>query len=605
MSYRSRFLRSSIVVVVLFSLMPQAAAVRAQDLVATESITGGGSAFVFRNGSKKPQASFGSAYAFLGEAAGGGAKARRTNAQIAAAAKKRRAALIAARKKAAIAAANKKIALSNTLTAKAEANLDNGETDLAITNYRAALVQNPRNKRASDGLSDALTEKGIAVAGDTNNEAAIVYFDEAVKLDNKNDVAYAKLGAIYDGKKQTDKAILNYEKALAIDPTLADLSATLGLAYIDAGQIDKADQCLAKAEAGGSDTADTRYLRGLVLYKQNKNPEALAAFDRVLELDSRNLMANYYRGQTLVRIGRNDAAVAAYKRSLEVDPKFTPASFELGVWYYNAGDYNNSAASYENVIRYEPSNAQAHANLASCYRQLGRYGDANAEYKIASETIKTPELYSEWGFCLGKTNEWDKSVARLNTAREMSPTAVDDSNLGWAYYNSGVAKREAKDEAGAKADLELGRAFLQKAVEKDPKLDAAYLNLGSTNNGLGDYQAAVTALNVAVSLRQNWVIAINQLGLGYRGLNDLANAVATFKRVVDLDGSNSFGLFNLGEAYNASGNKKEAKKINDKLRKLNPALASKLDNVLSGKVVIDAAKQKIENKIPKVPKIPF
>ncbi len=101
------------------------------------------------------------------------------------------------------------------------------------------------------------------------------------------------------------------------------------------------------------------------------------------------------------------------------------------------------------------------------------------------------------------------------------------------------------------------------------------------------------------------MIAINQLGLGYRGLNDLANAVATFKRVVDLDGSNPFGLFNLGEAYNASGNKKEAKKINDKLRKLNPALASKLDNVLSGKVVIDAAKQKIENKIPKVPRIPF
>ena len=54
MAFRSRLLRSSIVFLVMFSLMPQAAAVRAQDLVATESITGGGSAFVFRNGSKKP-----------------------------------------------------------------------------------------------------------------------------------------------------------------------------------------------------------------------------------------------------------------------------------------------------------------------------------------------------------------------------------------------------------------------------------------------------------------------------------------------------------------------------------------------------------------------
>ena len=605
MVFRSPILRSSIVVAVLFSLMPQATAVRAQDLVATESIGGGGSAFVFRNGSKKPQASFGSAYSFLGEAAGGGANAKRTNAQIAAAAKRRRASLIAARKKAAIAAANKKIALSNTLTTKAEANLDGGQTDLAITNYRAALVQNPRNKRASDGLSDALTEKGIAAAGDANSESAIVYFDEAIKLDNKNDVAYAKLGSIYDGKKQTAKAILNYEKALAIDPTLGDINTALGLAYLDAGELAKAEACLAKAESAGSDSVEMRYLKGLVLYKQNNNAASLAAFDRVLELDSRNLMANYYRGHTLNRIGQNDAIVAAYTRTLDIDPKFTPAAFELGVWYYNAGDYTKSATSYETVIRNDPSNAQAHANLASCYRQLGRFADANAEYKIASETIKTPELYSEWGFCLGKTNEWDKSVARLATARELSPTAVDDSNMGWAYYNSGVAKREAKDEAGAKADFELGKSFLQKAVEKDPKLDAAYLNLGSTHNGLGEYQAAVTALNVAVNLKQNWVIAINQLGLGYRGLNDLGNAVATFRRVVDLDGVNSFGLFNLGEAYNASGNKKEAKKINDKLRKLNPVLASRLDNVLSGKIVVDAAKQKIENKIPKVPRIPF
>ncbi len=93
--------------------------------------------------------------------------------------------------------------------------------------------------------------------------------------------------------------------------------------------------------------------------------------------------------------------------------------------------------------------------------------------------------------------------------------------------------------------------------------------------------------------------------MGYRGLNDLNNAVATFKRAVDIDGSNRYGLFNLGEAYNASGNKKEAKKINDKLKKIDPALATTLDGIFSGKVVVDAAKQKVINKIPKVPRIPY
>jgi tetratricopeptide (TPR) repeat protein len=278
----------------------------------------------------------------------------------------------------------------------------------------------------------------------------------------------------------------------------------------------------------------------------------------------------------------------------------------LGVTYYNKGDYPNAALAYQQVIKYEPENYQAHANLASTYRQMERYADANAEYKIASNGIKTADLYSEWGYCLGKTNEWDKSVASLKTAKEMSPTAIDNSNVGWAYYNEGNAAKAAKNDAAAKTDFEQGKVYSQTAVQQDPKLDAAYVNLGSTHNALGEFADAVRVLNLALGLHRDWVIAINQLGLGYRGLNDLANAVATFKRVVDLDGGNVRGLFNLGEAYNASGNKKEAKKINDKLKKIDPTLAATLDNVIAGRA-INAATQQIENKIPKprIPRIPY
>lgn len=596
MKRASTFLSFIISFSILISAVPAATPFDGPDMVTSESISGGGSAFVFRDSRKKPQSGIGIGYASSSLGGGGKSRAVRTSAQIAAAAKKRKAAAVAARKKAIAVAANKKLALSNTLTAKAETLVDGGQTDQAITNYRAALVQNLKNARAVNGLSDALTEKGIAIAGDANSSASIVYFDEAIKLDKKNDVAFAKLGAVHDANGDKAKAISNYEAAIAINPDLAALQATLGLAYIDAGDAAKAQSSLTKAETDGADTVDTRTLRGLILFKQNKDAEALAAFDRVLELDGRNASAAYYRGQIFGRMNQNDKAIAAYRKTLEIDPGYASASYDLGVSYYNAGDYSNAATSYQEAVKSDPKNYQAHANLASTYRQLERYADANAEYAIASTGIKTADLYSEWGFCLGKTNEWDKSVVRLQTARELSPTAIDNSNIGWAYYNAGATKAEAKDEAGAKADYALGKTYLQKAVEQDPKLDAAYLNLGSTHNGLGDFQAAVTALKVATGLRSNWVVAINQLGLGYRGMNDLANAVATFKQVTQLDGNNMFGLFNLGEAYNASGNKKEAKKINDKLKKLNPALASKLNDVFNGKIPgVD---------IPKIPKIP-
>ncbi|MFN2501383.1 MAG: tetratricopeptide repeat protein [Pyrinomonadaceae bacterium] len=607
MKYARRHIALMLVATFAISLMPGAGPVKAQDLVATEDLAGGSSVFVFRESRKRPQSRAGGGR--ISFAGGGRARSSRSNAQIAAAAQKRRAAAIAARRQeATAAAANRRIALSNTLTAKADGFLDNNQTDLAITNYRAALAENPKNTRASEGLSNALTGKGIDVAGDTNNEGAIIYFDEAVRTDSKNGVAYAKLGAIYDTKGQNDKAIVNYEKALAISPELSMLYPPLGIAYVETGAIAKAESSLQKANAAGVDGMDTRMLAGMLHYKRNENAEALATFDRALQLDPRFAPAMYYRGQTLERLNQNDQAIAAYKSSLEIEPTFAPASFDLGVAYYNAGDYNNALIAYQNVIKSDPNNYEAHANLASTYRQLERYAEANAEYKLASVGIKTADLYSEWGFCLGKTNEWDKSVARLETAKDMSPSAIDNSNLGWAYYNAGNSQAIAKNEPAAKTNYEKAKVFLQKAVEQDPRLDAAYLNLGSTHNAVGEFQAAVAVLNIVLGLRSDWIIAINQLGIGFRGLNDLKNAVATFKRAVDLDGRNTFGLFNLGEAYFASGKKNEAKKINDRLKKLDPTLAARLDSVITGKIV-NAAQQQIQNVTPKppirIPKFPF
>ena len=332
----------------------------------------------------------------------------------------------------------------------------------------------------------------------------------------------------------------------------------------------------------------------------------MIAFNKVLELDGRFAEAQYYRGQVLDRTGKSADAIASYKKTLELAPGFAPASFEMAVASYNTGDYASAATAYEQVVKAEPSNYQAHANLASAYRQLERYGEANVEYEIASNGVKTADLYSEWGYSLGKTNEWDKAIAKLQTAKELSPVAVDNSNLGWGYYNAANAQTAAKNTEAAKANYALAKSTLEVAVQQDPKLDAAYLNLGSTHNALGDFKAAVAILTTVLGFRRDWVIATNQLGLGYRGLNDLKNAIATFKRATDLDGKSVYGLYNLGEVYVLSGNKNEAKKVNDRLKKIDPALGTRLDDVISGKVVIDAARQKIEQKVPiRIPRFPF
>lgn len=585
-----------------FQLVP---VVQAKDIVATEDVVSGSSVFVFRDSRKRPQESAGGSIGI------GGSRKKsyreKLNAQIAAARKKkadaakaRAAAVAAARKRERLA----KLKLSNTLAAAAEKKMETGDIPGAIVDYRGSLKANPKNSESLSGLSEALTATGIQTAGEDNNDAAVPMFEEAAKLDPKNEVAFTKLGEIHDARGRNALAITNYEKALAIDPELSSLYLPVALAYVEAGNAVKADTYLTKAEASGSAGTDVKMARGVLLYKQNKNAEALAVFDQIASAEPQNGAVQYQRAVLFGKLGQQDKAVDAYKKATQIDPNYALAWFDLGVIYYNKADYKNALTAYQFAVKADYSNARAHANLASTYRQLERFPEANAEYKIAAETIKDdPNLYSEWGYCLGKTKEWDNATAKLETAKGMSPTAEEESNVGWAYYNSAQADKAAKNDAAAKEKLEKGKASLQVAVQKDPNLDAAQMNLGSTYNSLGEHDKAVIALNEAIRLNNDWVIAMNQLGLAYRGTNNTAMALTTFNRVVVLDGNNVAGLFNLGSTQYATGDKNGAKKTQARLKKIRPDLADQLGAIIAGKA-IEYGTQKLKEKV-RIPGIPF
>ena len=576
-----------------------------QDLVGTEDIGGGSSVFVFRESSKKPQVKAAGGSGVVGRAGRGGGRRHIDSAYMAS---KRKHSTVAksgpAVRRPPSAAAKLKLAQADI--AQAATHMQAGQTDAAIAAYRDALKNDPKNVQALEGLSDALTTKGIEAAGSTNSESGVAFLEEAGKLDPKNSVAFAKLGEVYTSGGQTELGIANYEKALAIDPTLTDLYVPLGLGYIKTGNIAKAEFYASKSDAAGAGSADANFLRGVVAYKENRNADALASFQKTLTIDPNYSSASYYEAATYDRLNQGNESIATYKKTVEIDPEYAPAWFDLGVAYYNAGDYKNAASAYEQAVKYDPNNAQAHANLASTYRQLERFPDANAQYKQADDLgmNKDPGLYNEWGYCLGKTDEWDKSTLRLIAARDLGHSAADDSNVGWAYYNAGNEAKAKNDDAAAKDNYDKGRVALEQSVKEDPKLDAGYMNLGSTYNALGEFALAVTTLNAALSLHRDWVIALNQLGVGYRGSGDIASAIAQFQRATTLDSDNVFGLFRLGEAYNASGNKKEAKKVQDRLKRINPNVAAQLENILSGKTVIDAATRQIQKKI-KIPGIPY
>lgn len=93
--------------------------------------------------------------------------------------------------------------------------LEDGQLDMAIEEFRAALDENPRHKGAHLGLAVTFMQKG-------ENDKALEHFDRLIELDPKNAVAYADRGILYDRMGQYEKALADYKRAIEINPKIAE-----------------------------------------------------------------------------------------------------------------------------------------------------------------------------------------------------------------------------------------------------------------------------------------------------------------------------------------------------------------------------------------------
>lgn len=603
-------------VLVLGMLLLSAPAGFAQDVVTSDDFSGGASVYTFKENrkAKKKSAAVKNGYLPRRNVARQNRSRQSLKSQIANARSRRTRPrfksvdpMTVAKTNPRTVAAKNKAALDNA--GAAESYLDANNSTAAITSFEKALALNPKYTDARLGLSEAYGRRGDELAEAGKPVEAKAAYQNSIKQDPTNAGAQAGLASIYEAEGNRTMAIASYEKAVAGDAGLSDVNGRLGVLYYEEGEIAKAETNLKKADSTEPENAETKLYMALVSLKQNDAEKALQELDYALKIDPNYAEAFYYRGAVNTRRNADDQAISDYQKAVFIDSQYTDAAFDLATTQYNQERYQQSAESYQKVVAVDASYGDAQANLAESYRQLEDYPKANAQYGVAAEYVKDdPELYSSWGYCLGKEDKWDVAGERLQTAATIRGEAVDYSNVGWAYNRAAEEDLKAGRTADAGKKLETGRDASKQATEKDPTLAAAYVNLGTAMNGLNDYDSAASALQRAVQLHDDWYFAHNELGKSLRGLGKLAEAIAVFQRVVGLNDKFAYGFYNLGEAQFASGDKKGAEKTMKTLRKLDAALGGRLDGVLKGK--IDEQKRKAEDKVKqktinKIPKIPF
>ncbi len=229
---------------------------------------------------------------------------------------------------------------------------------------------------------------------------AIEYFQQAIKLDPKFALAYARISETYGSmpaypylspKEAFPHAKDAARQALEIDPSLPE--AHTFLAY------------------------------SLVIYDWNW-VEAERSFKRAIELDPNNSAAHFRYGQIfLAPTGRLDEALAEIKRGLDLEPLDINMGATLAWAYFVAGQGDKALEQAKKTYDLDPGHPIGRWMLSQAYINKGMYKEAIPLNEQWLQTDPTNQFaLRDAGIAYAKAGRRDKAEEMIIRFREIAKT---------------------------------------------------------------------------------------------------------------------------------------------------------------------------------------
>ncbi len=167
-----------------------------------------------------------------------------------------------------------------------------GDFDKALKGVDRSLALAPKVAKSHVLKGRILMEKG-------DLEGAIVSFNEAIKVEEKNVDATYHLGLIFERLRQRDKALVQYSKASEIEPQNPQYVIAAAETMIDMNRIEDAKTFVESRGEAFSNTAGIKQTLGHIAMMQNRTADAVTLFEqaRLLAPDDLTLIEEVTRAQ--------------------------------------------------------------------------------------------------------------------------------------------------------------------------------------------------------------------------------------------------------------------------------------------------------------------
>ncbi|MDF5737313.1 MULTISPECIES: serine/threonine-protein kinase [unclassified Nostoc] len=340
-------------------------------------------------------------------------------------------------------------------------------------------------------VSDAqqkLYQEGVNKYDAGNYEGAVEDFNQVIKLDPQNALAYNKRGDAYYRLGDYEQAQADSSQAILLNPQDAN-------AYFD---------------------------RGFAFSELGKYKEAIADYTQAIKLNSKNAYAYYGRGLALAQLKDNKAAIEDFNKAIALKPQYPEPYLQRGILRRRLKLRQAAIQDFDTVIKINPSDTKAYYQRGLTqfinkqkYAALKDYTDAiNINPKYIEAYLNRGDVYSDLGEKLEATEDY-------NTILQIDPKFIA------AYIHRGIHRFSFGDYKGAIEDYTA-------ALRLDSNNVAAYNNRGNAYLELGNKKAANQDYSQAIAINANNALAYYNRGVIRTKQKNKQGAIADFKKAAKL-----------------------------------------------------------------------
>jgi tetratricopeptide (TPR) repeat protein len=336
-------------------------------------------------------------------------------------------------------------------------------------------------------------QQAMALEQQNNLSEAEAAWQALSKTYPENPEPYAHLALLEAHQQHYKEAVPLYRQALAINPDLPGLRLNLGLALFKDGQLKEAitefAALLKEAPPNSPDAQRLTILLGMSHFGLGEYAEAAPFLKQAAANDPRNLPLRLALAHSCLWSKQNQCVMDVYREILNLDAESAEADMLAGEALDDMKDNEGSTKMFRAAVKVNPKEPNAHFGLGYLLWTQKQYPEAATEFQ--AELANDP-THAQSMLYLGD------SYLQLNKPEDARP-------------------------------------LLQKAIELNPSLWLASLDLGIIDSDAGRNDDALRELQAAAKLKDDDVNVHWRLARLYRAMGRKEEAQVEFAKASKLN----------------------------------------------------------------------